>query len=71
MRTLDRSQAWPPYPYVLLCQAIKPTVLIGSSGVGRTFTKEVVEAMASFNEVISRLSICLINGRDACPARRN
>ncbi|XP_021900080.1 NADP-dependent malic enzyme [Carica papaya] len=31
-------------------QAIKPTVLIGSSGVGRTFTKEVVEAMASFNE---------------------
>ncbi|XP_010267161.1 PREDICTED: NADP-dependent malic enzyme isoform X2 [Nelumbo nucifera] len=31
-------------------KAIKPTVLIGSSGVGKTFTKEVVEAMASFNE---------------------
>ncbi|KAK0572653.1 hypothetical protein LWI29_034972 [Acer saccharum] len=31
-------------------KAIKPTVLIGSSGVGRTFTKEVIEAMASFNE---------------------
>ncbi|KAL7168080.1 hypothetical protein ACSBR2_038511 [Camellia fascicularis] len=31
-------------------KAIKPTVLIGSSGVGRTFTKEVSEAMASFNE---------------------
>ncbi|KAF3319967.1 NADP-dependent malic enzyme [Carex littledalei] len=31
-------------------QAIKPTVLIGTSGVGRTFTQEVVEAMASFNE---------------------
>ncbi|KAK9281867.1 hypothetical protein L1049_004774 [Liquidambar formosana] len=31
-------------------EAIKPTVLIGSSGVGRTFTKEVVEAMASLNE---------------------
>ncbi|WVZ72639.1 hypothetical protein U9M48_021064 [Paspalum notatum var. saurae] len=31
-------------------QSIKPTVLIGTSGVGRTFTKEVVEAMASFNE---------------------
>ncbi|XP_028054701.1 NADP-dependent malic enzyme-like isoform X1 [Camellia sinensis] len=30
--------------------AIKPTVLIGSSGVERTFTKEVIEAMASFNE---------------------
>ncbi len=31
-------------------KAIKPTALIGTSGVGRTFTKEVVEAMASFNE---------------------
>ncbi|KAL5729029.1 malate dehydrogenase (oxaloacetate-decarboxylating) (NADP(+)) [Ranunculus cassubicifolius] len=31
-------------------QAIKPTVLIGTSGVGQTFTKDVVEAMASFNE---------------------
>ncbi|KAA8525238.1 hypothetical protein F0562_007093 [Nyssa sinensis] len=31
-------------------QAIKPTVLIGTSGVGKTFTKDVVEAMASFNE---------------------
>ncbi|VVB17159.1 unnamed protein product [Arabis nemorensis] len=30
--------------------AIKPTVLIGTSGVGKTFTKEVVEAMATFNE---------------------
>ncbi|MQL41503.1 hypothetical protein EI012_26710, partial [Escherichia coli] len=27
-------------------KAIKPTVLIGSSGAGKTFTKEVVEAMA-------------------------
>ncbi|KAL7168079.1 hypothetical protein ACSBR2_038510 [Camellia fascicularis] len=31
-------------------KAIKPTVLIGSSGVERTFTKEAIEAMASFNE---------------------
>ncbi|KAM7259119.1 hypothetical protein ACFE04_014860 [Oxalis oulophora] len=31
-------------------KAIKPTVLIGTSGVGKTFTQEVVEAMASFNE---------------------
>ncbi|XP_019415145.1 PREDICTED: NADP-dependent malic enzyme-like isoform X3 [Lupinus angustifolius] len=31
-------------------KAIKPTVLIGTSGVGKTFTKEVVEAMASNNE---------------------
>ncbi|XP_077217842.1 NADP-dependent malic enzyme-like [Tasmannia lanceolata] len=31
-------------------KSIKPTVLIGTSGVGKTFTKEVIEAMASFNE---------------------
>ncbi|CAM0957449.1 unnamed protein product [Alopecurus aequalis] len=31
-------------------QSLKPTVLIGTSGVGKTFTQEVVEAMASFNE---------------------
>ncbi|KAK4352914.1 hypothetical protein RND71_028432 [Anisodus tanguticus] len=31
-------------------KAVKPTVLIGTSGVGQTFTKEVVEAMASMNE---------------------
>ncbi|KAL9300005.1 putative malate dehydrogenase (oxaloacetate-decarboxylating) (NADP(+)) [Arabidopsis thaliana] len=31
-------------------KAIKPTVLIGSSGVGRSFTKEVIEAMSSINE---------------------
>jgi hypothetical protein len=39
-------------------QAIKPTVLIGSSGVGKTFTKEVVETMASLNKVLS-LSLSL------------
>ncbi|KAL0337361.1 UNVERIFIED_CONTAM: NADP-dependent malic enzyme [Sesamum calycinum] len=31
-------------------KAIKPTALIGTSGVGKTFTKEVVEAIASFNQ---------------------
>ncbi|OMO58281.1 Malic oxidoreductase [Corchorus olitorius] len=31
-------------------KAIKPTVLIGSSGVGRTFTKEIIETVSSFNE---------------------
>ncbi|KAH1235899.1 NADP-dependent malic enzyme [Glycine max] len=31
-------------------KVIKPTVLIGSLGVGRTFTKEVVEAMTSNND---------------------
>lgn len=39
----------------LFHQAIKPTVLIGSSGVGQTFTKEVVEAMTSLNEVFFML----------------
>lgn len=33
-------------------QIIKPTVLIGTSGQGQTFTQEVVEAMASHNEVL-------------------
>nr|AHA11550.1 NADP-malic enzyme [Malus domestica] len=31
-------------------KAIKPTVLIGTSGVGKQFTKDVVETMASLNE---------------------
>ncbi|KHG14917.1 NADP-dependent malic enzyme [Gossypium arboreum] len=31
-------------------KAIKPTILIGTSGVGKQFTKEVVEDMASFNK---------------------
>jgi len=36
---------------MLFNQQIKPTVLIGTSGQGRTFTKEVIEAMSSINEV--------------------
>ncbi|KAG5021364.1 hypothetical protein JHK85_017706 [Glycine max] len=36
---------------VNVVKQIKPTVLIGTSGQGRTFTKDVVEAMASINEV--------------------
>ncbi|KAL3535693.1 hypothetical protein ACH5RR_004154 [Cinchona calisaya] len=31
-------------------KAVKPTALIGTSGVGKQFTKEVVEAMAALNE---------------------
>ncbi|RVW59870.1 NADP-dependent malic enzyme, chloroplastic [Vitis vinifera] len=38
-------------------KSIKPTVLIGSPGVGKTFTKEVVEAMTSFNFLT--LLICM------------
>ncbi|KAG0488880.1 hypothetical protein HPP92_007691 [Vanilla planifolia] len=36
-------------------KAIKPTFLIGSSGVGKTFTKEVVEAMAFLTRNLSFL----------------
>jgi len=39
-------------------QAIKPTVLIGTSGKGQTFTKDVVEAISSFNEVTSTNTTC-------------
>ncbi|KAH7425469.1 hypothetical protein KP509_11G055800 [Ceratopteris richardii] len=31
-------------------KAIKPTILIGTSGVGKTFTQEVIETFASYNE---------------------
>lgn len=31
-------------------KAIKPSVLIGTSGVGQTFTKDVIEALAAVNE---------------------
>lgn len=37
---------------ILFTQQIKPTVLIGTSGQGKTFTQEVVEAMAEINEVL-------------------
>ncbi len=49
-------------------QAIKPTVLIGSSGVGRTFTKEVVEAMASFNEKPIILALSNPTSQSECTA---
>jgi len=49
-------------------KAIKPTVLIGSSGVGRTFTKDVVEAMASFNEKPIILALSNPTSQSECTA---
>ncbi|XP_058115233.1 NADP-dependent malic enzyme isoform X2 [Magnolia sinica] len=49
-------------------KAIKPTVLIGTSGVGRTFTKEVVEAMASFNEKPIILALSNPTSQSECTA---
>lgn len=49
-------------------KAIKPTVLIGSSGVGRTFTKEVIEALASFNEKPLILALSNPTSQSECTA---
>ncbi|KAL0397032.1 UNVERIFIED_CONTAM: NADP-dependent malic enzyme, chloroplastic [Sesamum calycinum] len=49
-------------------KAIKPTVLIGSSGAGRTFTKEVVEAMAYFNKKPVILALSNPTSQSECTA---
>lgn len=49
-------------------KAIKPTVLIGTSGVGKTFTKEVIEAMASFNEKPLILALSNPTSQSECTA---
>ncbi|KAL6568195.1 hypothetical protein OROHE_003879 [Orobanche hederae] len=49
-------------------KAIRPTILIGSSGAGRTFTKEVVEAMSSFNEKPIILSLSNPTSQSECTA---
>ncbi|KAJ8433508.1 hypothetical protein Cgig2_018042 [Carnegiea gigantea] len=48
--------------------SLKPTVLIGSSGVGRTFTKEVVEAMATYNERPVILALSNPTSQSECTA---
>ncbi|XP_043722734.1 NADP-dependent malic enzyme isoform X1 [Telopea speciosissima] len=49
-------------------KAIKPTVLIGTSGVGKTFTKEVVEAMSSINEKPIILALSNPTSQSECTA---
>ena len=49
-------------------KAIKPTVLIGTSGVGKTFTKDVVEAMASFNKKPLILALSNPTSQSECTA---
>ncbi|XP_057478447.1 NADP-dependent malic enzyme isoform X1 [Actinidia eriantha] len=49
-------------------KAIKPTVLIGTSGVGKTFTKDVVEAMASFNAKPLILALSNPTSQSECTA---
>ncbi|KAL9230350.1 hypothetical protein vseg_005713 [Gypsophila vaccaria] len=49
-------------------QAIKPTVLIGTSGKGKTFTKEVVEAMSSLNTKPLILALSNPTSQSECTA---
>ncbi|KAM7259258.1 hypothetical protein ACFE04_014999 [Oxalis oulophora] len=49
-------------------KAIRPTILIGASGVGKTFTKEVIEAMSSFNEKPLILALSNPTSQSECTA---
>ncbi|KAH9301309.1 hypothetical protein KI387_012892 [Taxus chinensis] len=49
-------------------KAIKPTVLIGTSGVGKTFTKEVIEAVSSYNKKPIILALSNPTSQSECTA---
>lgn len=44
------AQDHAPADFLSAVQSIQPTVLIGASGNGRAFTKEIIEMLCSFNE---------------------
>nr|XP_043619177.1 NADP-dependent malic enzyme-like [Erigeron canadensis] len=50
--------------------AIKPSVLIGTSGVGQTFTKEVVQAMAANNETPLIMALSNPTSQAECTAEQ-
>ncbi|KAJ7969546.1 Malic enzyme [Quillaja saponaria] len=49
-------------------KVIKPTVLIGSSGTGRTFTREVIEAVSSYNDKPLILALSNPTSQSECTA---
>ncbi|KAF8027597.1 hypothetical protein BT93_E0491 [Corymbia citriodora subsp. variegata] len=49
-------------------KSIKPTVLIGTSGVGKTFTKEVVETVAALNKKPIILALSNPTSQSECTA---
>ncbi|OIV89933.1 hypothetical protein TanjilG_00449 [Lupinus angustifolius] len=58
-----------PVTQLLDCvNQIKPTVLIGTSGQGKTFTKEVIESMASNNEKPIILALSNPTSQSECTA---
>jgi len=59
-------ELWPKLMSWSFSQDIKPTVLIGTSGQGKTFTKEVIEAMSDLNEVFSLFSSSPLFRLDVC-----
>ncbi|PWZ57252.1 NADP-dependent malic enzyme [Zea mays] len=52
-------------------KAIRPTALIGSAGVGQSFTKEVIEVMSSINERPIVLALSNLTLQSECTAEQS